>query len=86
MWEKQVKALWVFKKDPPISTHGNVRKVVDTSIDIMVKNLAGVVGFAYKHLNKQPTMDIIMEPTIFAQYVAFLLVRGVWCKVSTGVH
>lgn len=86
MWEKQVKALWVFKEDPPISTHGNVRKVVDTSIGIMEKNLARVVGFAYKHLNKQPTMDIIMEPTIFAQYVAYLLVRGWWGNVSAGVH
>ena len=85
MWEKQKKALWVFKRDPPISTHGKVREAVDHTNEIMEKHLAGLVGFAYKYLNKQPTMDIIMEPTTFAQYVSFLVVRGVWGKVKVKV-
>jgi hypothetical protein len=67
-----------------------VRKVVDTTIEVMVKHLSGVVGFGYKYLSKEPTMDIIMEPTTFAQYVAFLLVRLVWVggawKVGIGGH
>lgn len=84
MWGKQEKALWEFKKDPPISTHGNVRKVMDSSIEIMLKHLGGFVGFAHKYLSKPPTMDIIMEPTTFAQYVSFLLVRHVWVGDACG--
>lgn len=71
---KQEKALRTFKLDPPFSTYGNVRKVQETTIDIMVKQLSLFVGFGHNHLGMEPTMDIIMEPTSFAQYIAFLLV------------
>lgn len=89
-WEKQEKALWVFKRSPPISTHGNVRKVHDSTIENMVKHLSGLVGFGWRFLSKEPSMDIIMEPTSFAQYVSFLLVRlvceGEWpCEMVCGV-
>lgn len=75
---KQDGALRAFKHDPPFSTYGNVRKVQDTTIDIMVKQLGMFVGFSHKHLGKEPTMDLIMEPTSFAQYISFLLVSGGW--------
>lgn len=75
---KQEVALRAFKHDPPFSTYGNVRKVQETTIDIMVKQLGLFVGFGHQFLGKEPTMDLIMEPTSFAQYISFLLVSGPW--------
>lgn len=80
MWEKQMHALKEFKSNPPISTLANVTKVGDSTFNIMAKHIDGYIGFCHLHLNKEPTMDLIMEPTHFARFIAFLEVSwgGRW--------
>ena len=38
----------------------------------MVKHLDGYIGFCKLHLGMEPTLDLVMEPSCFAKYIAFL--------------
>lgn len=82
MWEKQMKALKAFKSNPPISTLANVTKVGESTFGIMAKHLDGYIGFCKLHLRKEPTLDMVMEPSCFAKYISFLEVSlGGWCML-----
>lgn len=82
LWAHQVGALKAFKTEPPISTYANVTKVKPTTLEIMIKQLDGYIGFCNAHLKKEASMDLVMEPSSFAHYVAFLEVSGAMaCQV-----
>lgn len=70
-WAKQVAALEKWKLRPPLNIHDKVKPIGDTSIQLMVRSLEEYVGFCYKHLNMQPSMDLVMECTTFSQFMAF---------------
>lgn len=84
IYGKQVAALYKSRvDDPPISIFGNITKVKESTIDLLVHHLDQYLGFCYLYFNMEPTMGLVMVPSMFAKYVAFLKVSvhsliGVW--------
>jgi hypothetical protein len=74
-WAKQLAALEKWKVEPPLNSHGRVKKVGDTSIQLMIRSLEEYMGFCHKHLNLQPSMDLVMQCNTFSQFMAFKVAR-----------
>lgn len=75
-WGKQLVALGQWKTSPPLNSHDRVKKVGETSIMLMVRSLEEYMGFCYKHLDLEPSMDLVMQCNTFSQFMAFKLARG----------
>jgi hypothetical protein len=75
-WGKQLAALEKWKKNPPLNSHDRVKKVGETSIQLMVRSLEEYMGFCYKHLDLEPSMDLVMQCSTFSQFMAFKQARG----------
>ncbi len=75
-WGKQLAALEKWKTSPPLNSHDRVKKVGETSIQLMVRSLEEYMGFCYKHLDLQPSMDLVMQCSTFSQFMAFKVARG----------
>lgn len=75
-WGKQLVALGQWKTSPPLNSHDRVKKVGETSIMLMVRSLEEYMGFCFKHLDLEPSMDLVMQCNTFSQFMAFKLARG----------
>jgi len=74
-WGKQLAALEKWKSMPPLNSHDRVKKVGATSIQLMVRSLGEYMGFCYKHLNLEPSMDLVMQCNTFSKFMAFKVAR-----------
>lgn len=74
-WGKQLAALQKWKTSPPLNSFDRVKQVGPTSIQLMVRSLEEYMGFCYKHLNLEPSMDLVMECNTFSQFMAFKVAR-----------
>ncbi|KAL4855398.1 hypothetical protein ACK3TF_003947 [Chlorella vulgaris] len=75
-WGKQLAALEKFKVQPPLNSLGRVSKVGDTSMQLMLRSLEEYVGYAHKCHGVEPSMDLVMQPSMFSKFVAFKQARG----------
>jgi hypothetical protein len=75
-WGKQLAALQQWKTNPPLNSHDRVKKVGETSIQLMVRSLEEYMGFCYKHLGLEPSMDLVMQCNTFSQFMAFKVARS----------
>lgn len=74
-WGKQVAALEKWKANPPLNSHGRVKRVGATSIQLMVRSLEEYMGFCHKHLEMEPSMDLLMDCNSFSKFMAFKVAR-----------
>lgn len=74
-WGRQLAALEKWKAMPPLNSHDRVKKVGATSIQLMVRSLEEYMGFCYKHLNMEPSMDLVMQCNTFSKFMAFKVAR-----------
>jgi hypothetical protein len=74
-WGKQVAALEKWKANPPLNSHGRVKKVGATSIQLMVRSLEEYMGFCHKFLEMEPSMDLVMDCNSFSKFMAFKVAR-----------
>jgi hypothetical protein len=75
-WGKQQAALEKFKTQPPLSSHGRVSKVGGTTLELMMRSLDEYMGYAHKYHAVSPSMDLVMQPSMFSKFMAFKLARG----------
>jgi len=76
-FRRQLDKLEAFKFQPPISTHGNVRPVAASTFTMMQQCLEELGGWASKHRGMQPSLDLVMQCHIVAEFMAFKKARGV---------
>lgn len=62
--------------DPPLTSHGKVTKVNETSLELMIRSLDEYVGYANKYHGVEPSMDLVMQPNMFSKFMAFKVARG----------
>ena len=74
-WGKQVAALEKWKANPPLNSHGRVKKVGGTSIQLMVRSLEEYMGYCYKYHEIEPSMDLVMDCNSFSKFMAFKVAR-----------
>lgn len=76
LWKRQMDAMAKWKKDPPLSSHGHVHPLQGTSLEMLKRSMEEYGGFVINHLARKPTMDLVMEPSTFSQFMAFKQARG----------
>ena len=77
-WRKQMDALYKIKVlgVGGLGHQGKTSVISGASWTILERSLEEYVGFAHKHLGLAPSLDLVMQPSIYSQFVAFQRARG----------
>lgn len=102
LYFKQEKALESFFLDPPltkaISTSPNKRRAAThnmkplshPTLNTRVRTLRELVGFAFKWLGAEPTMELVLYPQVVAKYLGFHVAKGTMegtlKRIATHLH
>lgn len=77
-WRKQLAALYKLKVlgQGGLGQGGKTSVISDATWVILERSLEEYVGFTQKHLGLVPSLDLVMQPSIYSQFVAFQRARG----------
>lgn len=86
LYAKQENAMCAFYQDPPLTkpTPSNpkgrakhyMRPLAAQTLDTRVRTVREYVGFAYKWLGVQATMELVLHPQVVAKYFGFHVAKG----------
>lgn len=97
-YSKQEEALETFTLNPPLTKPTNPKKkakhnmkpISHATYKTRVRTLNEFVGFAYKWLDLEPTMELVMHPQVVAKYFGFHVAKGTkegtLKRIATHLH